>query len=318
MEDESPDSDEKEERSHRTDRPISEDSENGASRRSADTAGSESGFVRTNDIETFYVRRGDGPPVVFIHGMTMSADEWKPQMEALSDEYTTIAYDVRGHGHTGGSDREPYTMELYAADLDALLTELGVENPVLCGLSMGGCIAQMYAARYPEKVAGLVVSDTFTAAPLPLKGRLIFANLRFFGRLDRFVRYTTLNRFQTWVGNRLSPGVAGDGTTTQRIMDGAPTIPHAEFVKIADSMASLPESDLDASQITAPTLVMHGEDLPAVLQDMHRKLVEELTNADVEFTVIPDAGHASNIDNPAFFSTVVREFLSRIATKPGQ
>ena len=279
---------------------------------------SESGTVRTNDIETYYVRHGNGPPIVFIHGMAMSASEWEPQMEALSDEYTTVAYDVRGHGYTGGSDRESYTMELYAADLDALLTSLDVENPVLCGLSMGGCIAQMYAATYPEKVAGLVVSDTFTAAPLPLTGRLIFANLRFFGLLDRFIRYTTLNRFQTWVGNRLSPGVAGDGTTTQRLMEEAPTISHREFVKIANSMARFPRSDLDASQITAPTLVMHGEDLPAVLQNMHTRLAEELTGADVEFAVIPDAGHASNIDNPDFFSTTVREFLSRITSKRDQ
>lgn len=273
----------------------------------------ESGTVRTNDVETHYRRRGNGPPVVLVHGMALSASEWEPQMEALSDDYTTIAYDVRGHGHTGGSHRDPYTMELYAVDLDALLTELDVENPVLCGLSMGGCIAQMYAATYPEKVAGLVVSDTFTAAPLPLTGRLIFANLCVFGLLDRFVRYTTLNRFQTWVGQRLAPGIAGDRTTTQRLMEDAPTISHAEFVKIANSMASFPESDLDASQITAPTLVMHGEHVPGVLRNMHRKLAAEFTNADVEFVVIPDAGHASNVDNPEFFSARVREFLEKTA-----
>lgn len=286
--------------------------------RDENAAVTESGTVRTNDIETYYVRRGDGPPIVFIPGMAMSANEWRPQMEVLSNEYTTIAYDVRGHGHTGGSDRKPYTMELYAADLNAFLTELDIENPVLCGLSMGGCIAQVYAATYPEKVAGLVVSDTFTVAPLPLTGWLIFANLRFFGLLDRFVRYTTLNRFQTWVGNRLSPGVAGDGMTTQQLMEEAPTISHAEFVKIANSMARFPKSDLDASQITAPTLVMHGENLPAVLQDMHRRLAEELTNVDIEFTVIPDAGHASNIDNLTAFSTAVREFLFKITPQTSQ
>lgn len=55
---------------------------------------------------------------------------------------------------------------------------------------------------------------------------------------------------------------------------------------------------------------MHGENLPAVLRDMHRKLAEGLVNADVEFTVIPDAGHAANIDNPQVFSTTVREFLA--------
>lgn len=285
------------------------EAESGAGHRIENSAANESGSVRTGDIETYYVRRGDGPPIVFIHGMAMSATEWEPQIEALSNEFTTIAYDVRGHGHSGGSDRKSYNMSLYAEDLDALLSELNIENPVLCGLSMGGCIAQAYAATYPGKIAGLVVSDTFTAAPLPLKGRLIFANLRLFGLLDRIVRYTTLNRLQTWVGQRLAPGIAGDSVTTQRLMDEAPTIPHAEFVKIANSVAQFPESDFDASQITVPTLVMHGENVPAVLQDMHRKLAAQLTNADVEISVIPNAGHASNIDNPAFFSRVLREFV---------
>lgn len=315
MQGECPDAGQTEEQSCPNDRRISEVGEKAGNRRAEDTAGSESGLVRTNDIETYYVRRGDGPPIVFIHGMAMSTTEWNPQMEALSSEYTTIAYDVRGHGHTGDSARESYTMELYAADLDALLTALDIKQPILCGLSMGGCIAQVYAATYPEKIAGLVVSDTFTAAPLPLKGRLIFANLRFFGFLDRVVRYTTLNRFQTWVGHRLSPGVAGDSVTTQRLMEEAPTISHAEFVKIAQSVARFPKSDFDASQITVPTLIMHGENVPAVLQDMHKRLAEQLTNTDVESTVIPNAGHASNIDNPAFFSTAVKEFFVKIISQ---
>lgn len=292
-----------------------DDSETAGDRRS-NSVRSESGTVQTNDIATHYVRRGTGPPIVFIHGMAMSSIEWEPQMEALSDEYTTIAYDVRGHGHTGGSDRDPYSVELYAADLHALLAALDVEQPILCGLSMGGCIAQTYAANYPDEVAGLVLSDTFTAAPLPLRGRLVFANLRLLGRLDRVVRYTTLNRIQTWVGNRLAPGVAGDGKTTQRLMEAAPTIPHAEFLKIARSVARFPKSNFDASRITAPTLIMHGENLPAVLRDVHRRLAEHLTSADVETAVIPDAGHASNVDNPETFSTNVQEFLRRITSQP--
>lgn len=233
-------------------------------------------------------------------------------MEALGDDYTTIAYDVRGHGHTGGSDRQSYRMETYAADLDALLTALDIEKPVLCGLSMGGCIAQVYAATHPEKVAGLVLADTFTTAPLSPSGRLVLANLRCFGLLDRFVRYTALNRIQMWVGQLLVPGVSGDGVTTQRLMEEAPTISHAEVVKIVRSMARFPKSDFDASRITVPTLIVHGENLPAVFRSMHPNLAAQLTNAAVETTVVPEAGHASNVDNPAFFSAAVREFLTRV------
>ena len=273
------------------------------------------GRVRTNDIETYYVRRGEGPPVVFVHGTGMHAGEWEPQMAALGADYATIAYDVRGHGRTGGSDRETYDVELYASDLDALLSALAVENPVVCGLSMGGCIAQVYAASHPENVAGLVLADTFTTGSLGLTERLLFANLRAFGRLDRVVRYTTLNRLRTWVGQRLAPGVAGDGETTQRLMEAGPTMAHAEFRKVADSVARFPRSDFDPAAVTAPALVVYGEDTPAVLRDAHERLVARLANADVTRSVIPDAGHASNVDNPEAFTATVRAFLERVAPR---
>ena len=271
-----------------------------------------SATVQTNDIRTYYERRGEGPPVVFIHGMFMSTTEWEPQMDALSDTYSTIAYDVRGHGHTGGSDLQTYTFEQYASDLHELLDALDVERPVLCGLSMGGCIAQAYAARYPENVAGLVLADTFTAGPLPLKARLVFRNLRFLGRLDRVVRYPTINRIQLWVGNKLSPGVASDAEAIQRLVADAPTIPHSEVRKIADCMSRLPESGLDISTVTVPTHILYGEHTPAAFKSMHRRLALEMPEAPVTTTVVPDAGHASNIDNPEFFTNTVRAFLADV------
>lgn len=268
----------------------------------------ERGTVRTNDVETYYERRGDGPPVVFVHGMFTSTVMWDAQVAALADEFTTVAYDVRGHGHTGGSDRESYSVDLYAEDLHALLTALGVERPVVCGLSMGGAIAQVYAAAHPENVAGLVLSDTFTAAPLPLSGRLVFANLRLFALLDRVVRYPTLNRIQLRVGNLLSPGVGGDEEAIQRLVEEPPTISHDEFGKIARSVAAFPDTDLDAARITAPALVMYGEHAPSAFRDIHERLAAHLSNAAVETLVVPDAGHASNVDNPAFFTDAVRRF----------
>jgi pimeloyl-ACP methyl ester carboxylesterase len=182
---------------------------------------------------------------------------------------------------------------------------------------MGGCIVQVYAATHHENVAGVVLADTFTAAPLPPGGRLVFANLRLLGRLDRVVRYTTLNRIQTWVAQRLAPGVAGDGVTTQRLVDEAPRIPHREFVKIADSVAAFPESDFDVSRVDAPTLILYGENVPGAFRDMHVRLADHLSNADVEVTVVPDAGHASNVDNPEFFTAAVRSFARAVVERSG-
>lgn len=93
--------------------------------------------VQTNDIETFYELRGDGPPIVFIHGALADHTAADQQFEAFSDAYTAIAYDIRGHGKTTSPHNAAYSIDLLAEDLHAFITALGLERPVLCGVSMG-------------------------------------------------------------------------------------------------------------------------------------------------------------------------------------
>ncbi|MFW5949524.1 MAG: alpha/beta fold hydrolase [Halolamina sp.] len=117
--------------------------------------------VRTNGIETFYERRGDGPPIVFVHSAAVDSRQWAPQLDALADEFTAIAYDVRGHGRTGVSDLQSYSINLFDDDLAALIEALALDRPILCGHSMGGCIAQAYAAGHADELGGLILADTF-------------------------------------------------------------------------------------------------------------------------------------------------------------
>ncbi|WP_435073739.1 alpha/beta fold hydrolase [Halorubrum sp. HHNYT27] len=143
-----------------------------------------------------------------------------------------------------------YTIDLYVEDPDALLTALDLGHPVLCGLSLGWCIAQGHAATYPEKIAGLALADTFTQAPLGISGRLFLANLRVFAALDRVIRYKSLNRVQIRAGNVIKPGVAGEGGIVQELIDTTPTIPHEEFVKIVDALVAFPRGgNIKLSQI---------------------------------------------------------------------
>jgi alpha-beta hydrolase superfamily lysophospholipase len=67
---------------------------------------------------TYYEDRATGPSVAFVHGAILDHAQWDFRMDALGDEYRTIVYDVRGHGRTGGSARERYSVELFADDLD--------------------------------------------------------------------------------------------------------------------------------------------------------------------------------------------------------
>lgn len=274
----------------------------------------ERGTARTNGVDTHYYRRGAGPPVVFVHPMGMSATAWGHQLAALGDDFDVVAYDTRGHGHTGGSPRERYTMELYALDLRALLAALDVSRPVLVGASMGGAIVQQYAATYPEDVAGLVLVDTFSTTPLGVGGRLAFGFVRLLARLDRVVPYDALNRFQIRAYETLSPGSAGNADALLELMAADPPIAHRELVKVADACAAVPRSDLDPAAIAAPTLVLYGDAIPSALRAMSTDLADALGDALVDLVAVPGGGHGSIVDAPTFVTEHVRALADRVTT----
>lgn len=266
--------------------------------------------VQTNDVETYYECRGDGPPVVFAHGAIVDHSQWDPQAAALADEYTTITYDVRGHGRTGGSDRDAYSVDLFADDLRALCDALGVERPVVCGLSLGGCIAQVYAARHPDRLAGLVLADTFTPAPLSRGERFQRWMLVRLVPLVRLVGYEWVERVMVAVQERFSSGVSGDYENVERIRAEGPTMATGEFAKVVRAIGDFENTDLDLSTVEVPSLVLYGEHEAAFIRLHVSRLAATL--ADVSVREVPGGGHASNLDNPEFVTDALREFLSGV------
>lgn len=265
--------------------------------------------VRTNDIGTYYERRGSGPPIVFVHGAILDHSQWEPQIEALSDDYTTIAYDVRGHGRTGGSAREPYSIELFAADLDVFVSTLDLDRPLICGLSMGGCIAQVYAVRHSERLGGLVLADTFTPE---LLGRREWVQRSLLLRATvppvRILGYERVEKALVWLQKRLGAGVSGDYEKIERLRAQGPQLTTEEFAKVIRAVAGFHETAIELTSITVPTLVLYGEHESPFIRRHAPKLRAELPNVSVR--EVPDAGHASNLDNPEFFTRALREFVA--------
>ena len=116
--------------------------------------------IKTNDICTYYEINGQGSPLIFIHGAWASHEVWGSQVEYFSDKYEVITYDLRGHGKTGGAITENYTTELLADDLATLVDALSVEYPCICGLSLGGLVAQIYSVKYLDNINALMLADT--------------------------------------------------------------------------------------------------------------------------------------------------------------
>lgn len=263
--------------------------------------------ARTNDVDTYYEPRGDGPPIVFVHGAVLNHSMWAPQVESLSDGYDTVAYDVRGHGRTGGSTTDRYTMDLFAGDLHELVAALALDRPVVCGLSMGGCIAQVYEARHPNELSGLVLTDTFTPELSTLRGRLQLAALRAALPVVRLVGYPRMQWAMARVNKRFNEYVSGDYGEIERLQAEAPEIGTNEFAKVIRSLVAFPESELDLSSISVPTPILYGENEPSFVRRQARILAARIPDTTVR--VVPGAGHASNLENAEFFMTAVREFL---------
>jgi pimeloyl-ACP methyl ester carboxylesterase len=122
------------------------------------------------DITLNYQEFGDteSPAVLLLHGFTSDNRMWRPHFEPLSEDYRVIVPDMRGHGRsTAPEDLETYTMEAYAADIAGLLDGLEIDICAVIGCGFGGMVALQFATTWPERVAGLVLSDTSAAYDHP-------------------------------------------------------------------------------------------------------------------------------------------------------
>lgn len=267
--------------------------------------------IRTGAVETYYERSGEGQPVVFVHASILDHSQWDEQVAAIADDHTAVAYDLRGHGLTGGSDLSRYTIEVFAEDLRALVAGLDLDRPVVCGHSFGGLVAQTYAAAHPDEVGGLILADTWTP---PVRGiddwlvRRVLLNAAIPPAL--LLGFERVERAQVWLYERVFEGAGGQYDRVVALRDSAPDMATREFVKVIRAMARSGGASPDLSAIPVPTLVLYGaSDLPFVKRHAAAFAAQIPT---VTVAEIPDAGHASNLDNPGYFATTLAEFLATV------
>lgn len=119
-------------------------------------------YFERDGVRLFYQQQGQGPDVVLVHAVTSNQAVWvfSGLVDALASDYRVTSYDLRGHG---ASDVPPtgYTSAEMAGDLIALADHLGIGSAALVGHSYGGVVAMHAAALHPQRVVGVVISDSY-------------------------------------------------------------------------------------------------------------------------------------------------------------
>ncbi len=269
--------------------------------------------MKTNDITTYYEIHGEGYPLVFIHGGWVNHEMWEPQVEYFSKYYEVITYDVRGHGQTGGSTKKKYSVELWADDLKALLDALYIKKPIICGLSLGGFIAQAYAVKYPDNLRALILADTVVSSALTLSDKIlkyVIAPKFLFLSIVRFLGTKRYADFAWWIAKMTRGKKWLDLKQEVRdyIRKEMTKFSVEEFNKIFGAIYDF--TLLDLSKIKVPTLIIHGEFESKAIFKHTEKMKELIKNSSA--VVIPKAGHVSNLENPGEFNKALEKFLKGV------
>ena len=268
-------------------------------------------YVRVGSINTRYRIQGAGSPVVLIHGIGSSLEDWDLNFDPLAEHHCVWALDLVGNGRSD-KPAAPYTMVYFSNFVRDFLATQGLDRVSLVGSSLGGTVTLDFAIRHPEQVDRLVLVDPaglgrdltllFRLSTLPVLGKqLTKPSLKGSEQLQRSFFFDQslvtpeLMRFKYELSNQ--PGMQDAMLATLRANVNLRGVKPAVVSDLADNL----------SRITAPTLVIWGREnhtIPVAQAEVARKGIPN-----VEVHIFDKCAHAPMIESPAAFNELVLKFL---------
>ncbi len=256
-------------------------------------------FVENQGAKIYWDEQGSGEPLLLIMGLSYPSYMWHRSRPTLAKRFHTVALDNRG---VGQSDAPPgiYSIALMASDAAAVLDTAGIESAHVFGVSMGGMIAQEFALQYPNRVRSLILGCTAAGGPHAVQAEpeALQAVLR---------RNVTPEQAK----ETIIPFIYDPATPRERI-DEDMAIRMKWYPSPQGYMGQLQgifgwEAYSRIAQITAPTLVIHGESDRLVPAANGRLIAEQIPGS--KLVLIPNASHIFETDQPAIAQNAVLEFL---------
>jgi pimeloyl-ACP methyl ester carboxylesterase len=255
--------------------------------------------------------RGSGIPLLLLHGFPLDHAMWAGQ-EPLAEGLRLIVPDQRGFGRSAGAG--PESIAQLADDCVALLDALHVTEPaVICGLSMGGYVAQHVAARHPDRVRALILVDTKLEADTPeaRAGRRDLAEK--VERVGQEILADAMipNLLAKSDAARQSPRRGEIEASLRRTILAAPI---STIVATLSALGARPDMVEPMRRVTVPTLLVVGAEDAITPPECLERAEAVLPNA--RLLIVPRCGHMTPLEEPATFNAAVLEFLRAAAGHP--
>ena len=245
--------------------------------------GGASAFVDNDGAHIWHASFGSDSPVILLHGGLGNAGNWGHQVQPLVDAgHQVVVVDSRGHGRSSRDER-PYSYELMASDVFAVMDALGLTKAAIVGWSDGACVGVIMADQQPERVSGVFYfacnmdpSGTLPFKSTPVIDRCFGRHVKDYARLsatpDQF------SAFADAVGlmQRTQPNYTAD----------------------------------DLARIRVPVTIVQGENEEFIRRDHAEHLARSIPDA--ELVILPGVSHFAPLQRPELFNSAVLRFLDRL------
>jgi pimeloyl-ACP methyl ester carboxylesterase len=245
-----------------------------------------------NGVSIHYEVHGSGPTILLSHGYSWTARMWDGQVAALKDRYQVVVWDFRGHGESDyPEDGAQYSAALTVGDMLALLDVVGAKKAVVAGLSLGGYMSLAFNSHHPERVRALMLFDTGPG----------------FKKDEARAKWneTANKRAADFDARGLTALTSGEDGRIMRHRDASGLAGAARGMLAQDNDRVIQSLD----KVAVPTLVLVGANDTNFLAATDYMAAKIKGSTKV---VIPDAGHAANLHQPALFNQAVEAFLAKL------
>ena len=266
-------------------------------------------FAQVNGLRLYYEEHGSGFPLVWSHEFAGDYRSWKPQAQFFSRRYRVIAYNARGYPPSDvPQSLDDYTQEAAVEDLRGLLEFLGIERAHIGGLSMGGNVALNFGLTHPEMAESLIVAGTGSGSTDP----------------EGFRRNVTRRSEMMRAGGMEAMGDYSNSPTRVQLLRKDPLgyeefrqgfLEHSAlgsaltFAGVQGRRPSIFELEERMRALDVPTLIMTGdEDEPCIEPSVFMKRCIPRSG----LVVMPQSGHAINLEDPDSFNRAVLDFLTAV------